>query len=348
MNVLVTGGTGFVGSHIARQLQGAGHTVRLLVRDSRKATEFYTAVGCEVPELVTGDITGASSVATALTGCDAVVHAAAGTPIRTKSTQEMFAVNVGGVKHVVGAALERGVERIVCVSSVTAIFDPDGSKVTPEAPPVPSRLPYGQSKVEAEVYLRKLQDEGKPIAILYPGGVIGPDDPGFSDTCAALKHRVENGFRIFGDGGMQHIDVRDLAAFTCALVAGGGAGRYLLPGVYLRWTELADTVEAASGCTLKRIPAKGWKLRLVGRLVDVVRRFRDVDTPISAETMRYATLWPRIANTPELEARGIGLRSPRDTFADTMAWMVAAGHLERGLCPRVGPWPAKLHPGEAA
>lgn len=234
------------------------------------------------------------------------------------------------------SALEQGIGRIVCVSSITAIFNEDGAKVTPEAPLVSSKLPYGQSKVEAEHFLRELQDKGEPIAIVYPGGVVGPDDPNLSDSMRALQHRIENGFRIFGDGGMQQIDVRDLAAFICSLAVEGGAGRFLVPGVYLKWTELADIVERASGCDLERIPAQGWKLRLVGRIVDFVRTFRAVDSPISAETMRYATLWPYIENTPALAARGIDLRDPRQTFGDSIAWMVAQGHLDAKRCPAVG------------
>ena len=89
-----------------------------------------------------------------------------------------------------------------------------------------------------------------------------------------------------------------------------------------------------SGCELQRIAAQGWKLRLVGRLMDFARRFKTIDTPISAETMRYATLWPRIANAEELNRRGIYLRDARETFDDTLRWMVQAGHLEAKRCPR--------------
>ncbi|MDX1734508.1 MAG: NAD-dependent epimerase/dehydratase family protein [Halioglobus sp.] len=331
----MTGGTGFVGSHVARRLLASGREVRLLVRSPDKAERYFRALGEALPEIVSGDICDAPSVQSALAGCQGVVHAAAGTPIRTKSVQEMFAVNVGGVQNVVGGALDAGVERIVVLSSITAIFNEDGARVTADAPPAPSRLPYGQSKVQAEYYLRGLQAQGAPVAIVYPGGIIGPDDPGFSDTCMALKHRIDNGFRIFGDGGMQHVDVRDLADFIESLVTTGGSGRFLLPGVWLSWTQLADTVEQVSGCRLQRIPAQGWKLRLIGRLVDVVRKFRTVDTPISAETMRYATLWPRIANTDELQKRGLGLRDPAETFRDTIAWMVASGHLEAEQCPAI-------------
>ncbi|MCB1843878.1 MAG: NAD-dependent epimerase/dehydratase family protein, partial [Halioglobus sp.] len=242
---------------------------------------------------------------------------------------------VDGVKHVVGQALDSGISRIVCISSITAIFNADASKVNADAPPTPSRMPYGQSKVQAELYLRGQQDAGKPIAIIYPGGILGPDDPGFSDSCKAIKHRIDNGFRLFGAGGMQYLDVRDLAAFICSLVEEGGSGRFLLPGVYSTWTEQADMIEAVSGCTLKRIPAQGWKLRLVGRMLDVARRFKHIDSPVSAETMRYATLWPQVANTDELARRGLGLRDPRETFADTLRWMVHAGHLDAARCPKL-------------
>ena len=337
MRILITGGTGFVGSHVCRQLMAAGHAVRLLVRDAEKAEAYYRALGEGIPELLVGDVTDVASVQAALQACDGVVHAAAATPMQMGSVEQLFAVNVGGVKNVVGSALDLGIKRIVCISSITAIFNRNASKINVDTPPAKSKLPYGQSKVEAEIYLRELQHQRAPITIVYPGGVIGPDDPGFSDSFKALKHRMENGFRIFGKGGIQYVDVRDLAAVVCSLVLSGGSGRILLPGVYTTWTALADTIEAVSGCRLQRIPAQGWKLRLVGRITDVVRLFKTVDSPISAETMRYATLWPDIKNSQELARRGLQLRSTRDTFSDAIAWMVKAGHVAPGLCPGVVP-----------
>ncbi len=332
--ILVTGGTGFVGSHVCKTLLTSGQQVRLLVRNVDVAQAMYAGFKGDL-EIVQGDITDVVSIGAALEGCEGVVHAAAATPMQISSIDKLIAINVGGVKNVVGAALDAGIKNIVCISSITAIFDTDASKVTADAPPVPSKMPYGQSKVEAELYLREQQAAGAPIAIVYPGGIIGPEDPGMSDAVKALKHRIENGFRIFGDGGMQHIDVRDLAAFISVLVTGGGAGRFLVPGVYRRWSELADIVERATGADLQRIPASGWKLRLMGRMIDWVRKFKPMDTPISAETMRYATLWPNISNTDELKKRGIHLRDPQQTFSDTVESMFAKGLLSKALCPAV-------------
>lgn len=335
MKILITGGTGFVGSHVSRQLMAAGHDVRLLVRDSIKAKTFFSNLGEPIPDLAQGDITDATSISRALDGCQSVVHCAAATPIKTDSVEQLFSINVEGLKNTVELALASGVESVVCISSITAIFNKDASKVTADAEPVPSTMPYGQSKVEGELFLRQLQAEGAPIAIVYPGAIIGPDDPGFSDTFFALKHRLENGFRIFGDGGMQHVDVRDLSAFIASLAVKGERGRFVLPGVYRKWSEWADIIEGVSGFPLQRIPAQGWKLRLVGRAMDFVRHFKTVPSPISAETMRYATLWPDIKNTDALQTHGIVLRDPRETFRDSIAWMIKAGHLDANKCSAI-------------
>ena len=74
-------------------------------------------------------------------------------------------------------------------------------------------------------------------------------------------------------------------------------------------------------------------MRMMGRLLDLLRLFREVDTPVSAETMRYATLWPNIENSKALAERKLCLRAPAETFADTLTWMVDTGHIERELCP---------------
>ena len=324
-----------MGSHVCRQLLAAGHEVRLLVRDVDKAQSYYHQFDTAMPELVCGDITDKESVRSAVQPCQAVVHCAAATPIKTESVDQLFKINVDGLKNTVASALDSGVQSVVCLSSVTAIFNQDASKVNADALPVESTMPYGQSQVEGERYLRDLQAQGAPLSIVYPGAIIGPDDPGFSDTFMALKHRLDNGFRIFGDGGMQHVDVRDLAAFVVSLATGDTHGRFLLPGVYRKWSEWADIIESVSGYPLQRIPAQGWKLRLIGRLMDFVRLFKTVASPISAETMRYATLWPNINNTDALAAHGLTLRDPEETFRDAIAWMIKAGYVDAEKCTKL-------------
>ena len=87
----------------------------------------------------------------------------------------------------------------------------------------------------AESAIRKLQEQGQPISIVYPSGIIGPDDPGLSDALKALIYRMTNCFRLIDDGGMQHIDVRDLATIISRLLTSNERGRFLLPGPYCSW-----------------------------------------------------------------------------------------------------------------
>ncbi len=339
MRVLVTGGTGFVGSHVARAALAAGHEVSLLARNIDKARTWFSQWPDAQPTYVQGDITDAASVNAAVQGAEAVVHCAAATPIKADSNQQIHSANVDGTRHVVEGALAAGVKSVVCLSSLTAIFNTDASKVTADAEPVGSSMPYGQSKVEGERYLRKLQAQGAPVAIVYPAAIIGPDDPALNDTFIALKYRLEQGFRIFTGAGMQHIDVRDLASLIVALAGNREAGRYLAPGHYHGWDEIAAIIEAVSGAQLNKIPVAGWKLRMVGRVMDIIRLFKTVDSPISAETMRYATLWPNIKNTEAFERYGITLRSNRESFADSLRWMIEAGHLDAADFPLLGESP---------
>ena len=74
---------------------------------------------------------------------------------------------------------------------------------------------------------------------------------------------------------------------------------------------------------------------MIGRLTDMVRLVKTVNTPISAEMMRYATLWPNINNTAELAKRGLSLRSTEETFRDSLQWMLQAKYLKPEQVPTI-------------
>jgi len=334
MKVLVTGATGFVGSHVVKQLVAKGHDIRLLVRNREKAEQLFSKQNIFITDMVVGDVSDRDIVSKALIDCNAVVHAAAVTPMQGVSEQELFNTNVEGVKVVMDSACQQCIQHIVYVSSITAIFQPDQTNLNANSPVVQSRHAYGQSKAEAEKYIRLLQSRGKPVKSVYPGGVIGPDDPGRSATVMSLWYRVTQGFKITS-GGTQQIDVRDLAAIIIGLLElkDGKAGRYITAGHYLAWPKLAMLLEDIIGRPLKKQNIPGWFLRLIGKYYDIKRLFIKVDSPISAETMRYAIQWPRIENDAVIKQMGIALRSPRQSYTDTLQWMLSVNLLKQKEAP---------------
>lgn len=348
MRVLVTGGTGFVGFHVLRALKRKDHEVVVLVRNAEKAQPLFEKYGVSVDRMVVGSITDENTVRDALLSCDAVVHAAAVTPMQVASEKELLETNVDGVKNVIGTACDMGINNNVFVSSITAIFNTNPARMSANAPIAKSKHSYGQSKALAEMYVRGLQAQGKGVKTVYPGGIIGPDDPARSATLVSLLYRMTQGFRITS-GGTQQIDVRDLAAFIVALLETNDKkpARYLTAGHYMTWTSFADLLDDISGRKLPRSEIAGWKLRLFGQITDIKRWFKPDSSPISAETMRYATQWPCVKNAEDIRALGIILREPRETFTDTLRWMGEVGLLDTALMPQLFPEKQRLQEKQA-
>ena len=247
MKVLVTGGTGFTGSHTVRALAAAGHEVRLLVRDAAKVARVFEPHGLALGDVVVGDMTDAGAVEKALVGCDGVVHSAALVDLRRASARRVEDINARGVELVVGGAARRGLPSIVYVSSLSVFFVPGGPPVSPELPIAPATTAYARSKAQAEVYVRALQAKGAPIRMSYPAGIVGPDDPGMSDA----NHAVYTWFADLGvvtSSGFQCVDVRDVAALHVKLVElPEGAHRYAAAAEMLPWSEIYPLMDRITG-----------------------------------------------------------------------------------------------------
>lgn len=336
MRVLVTGGTGFIGSHTVAALANAGHDVRVLVRNPRKLLKLYREYGLPPCEHVRGDMTDELAVRRAIEGCDAVVHAAALVALERKRAQQVIDGNLLGVETVLGTAHQLGIERIVYVSSTAALFDPDRGPMDPDQPVAPHvASAYGMSKAQGELFVRGLQKAGVCVRTTYPAGVLGPDDPELSEGNQGLKAMLETG-RVITDGGMQVIDVRDLAAIHVALVeAHPSPGRHMAAGNFLTWDAISDLLDELTGRPAPRIAIDGRMLRFAGRLGDQLKRVIDFDAPLTEEAMEYATRWPGADSSKTLAALDLDFRPPIDTFRDTLRWLYTAGHLSARNAGRI-------------
>jgi uncharacterized protein YbjT (DUF2867 family) len=166
MKILVTGGTGFVGSHAVAALVRDGHDVRLLVR--RLGTPA-------VADMVVGDVLDEGAVSRALDGCQAVVHTAGIFSLDARRAEEMRRTNTRATELVLNGAAERGLDPIVHVSTTVALTRYGGT--SPDLPLGDIDLPYTQSKIASERVARRLQDAGTPVVTIYPGAVYGPRRP---------------------------------------------------------------------------------------------------------------------------------------------------------------------------
>src|SRR4029453_6705002 len=178
-------------------------------------------------------------------------------------------------RNVVGGAVAAGVDRIVHTSSVSALFSPENRRVTPDTEVAAPDSAYGKSKAEAERYVRGLQDEGAPVTILYPGGVLGPHDPNptLSAGHGAVVTNYRSGTPIIQGGGWSIVDVRDLADLYVAVFGPEPApSRLVLGGRTLSTDELNRTLAEVGGRKVRRIPMPARVLRGLGRLNDQVMR----------------------------------------------------------------------------
>jgi len=335
VKVLVTGATGFVGWHAASRLRADGHVLRVLVRDRERAAASLASLAIASEDLVQGDMADAAAVDRALAGCDGVVHAAGAVSVTSAGASDAFDVNVTGTRNVIGGARKRDIDRVVFVSSLSAIYDPNSDgPVTGDSPLNGGATRYGRSKAASDRIVRDLQDGGAAIATVYPSGVIGPDDPGLSESVRAYRSFLRGTIRA---GGTQFIDARDLARFIARLLETGSGGRHVAAGHYFSWDALTALLEQVTGATIRRFPAPGWLLRAAGSVGDVVSRASGRSSVLTRESMEVATRWRAVADSPSLAALGVRLRPPETTLEDLFRWFLATNRLPAGAAPALAP-----------
>lgn len=328
MKVLVTGATGFVGSHAARSILAAGHSVRLLVRDEARARSFLSDIaGREDVEFIVGDVCDADGVSTALDDCESVVHAAAMVALHRAQAAEAHRVNTTAAATVLGQAARRGLDPIVHISSVS-VLQPTPPVTGVDAPLRQGAGGYSASKVDCEWMCRGMQAAGVPVVIVYPSGVVGPNAPAVTPTHSALVSSVKS--MPATSSGLNAIDVRDLGdMIAAALVPGRGPQRVMAGGRFYEWGPFLDTVDRLRGKKVFRYPAPGAALRAVGKFVDVTRLSLPVDFELSHETMVEATLACPYDSAASEEFTGITPRPLEETLTDTYRWLHEFGALTR-------------------
>lgn len=320
MRVLVTGASGFIGSHTAAALTAAGHDVRALVRDEGRARVALAPFAIE-PDLAIGDMTDEQAVAAAVAGCDSVIHAAGEIGVAGGTGPGHAATNVDGVRTVIGTALDAGCDPVVYTSTVTVHLPTEETTITVDAPLAEPLSAYGASKLEAERLVRRWQDQGRPVTSFTLGGVYGPTSPHRDGSFAAIGGALD-ALMMVPPGGMGVIDVRDVATLLCqSIEPGQGARRFMAGGRFVTWSEWTDTLQRAAGRPVARQEVTIEEMIDLGRQFDQLRAEGPDPGPLSEEAAKIMTSGVPTDDQPTLEAFGLTYRDTEETFRDIVNYL---------------------------
>lgn len=297
MRILVTGATGLVGSALVRQLVAQDATVRILRRPNSPLDALGEAA--DAVEHAVGDLTEGYTVRQAMHGITHVYHAAArvdlGGDLRT-----LRPVNVQGTAHVLNAARQEGVARVVHTSSIAALGRPASHEGLISEDTAwtggPTRSAYAQTKRESELQVHRSIAEGLDAVIVNPALVFGTGRPDASTHQIVQAVRSE---RLPGvpPGGTCVVDAEDVAmGMRRAMLHGTTGRRYILGSQNLSWAQIIGTLAEAHGVEApERVISEGW-LRVAGGLAEAwawltraTPRFSRTMAHTASRTMRYDT-----------------------------------------------------------
>jgi dihydroflavonol-4-reductase len=256
MKVFVTGGTGFVGASVLRELLAGGAEVRAL---ARRNSDRRNLEGLNV-EVVEGDLDDVARLTRAMADCEWAFHVAAHYSLLRRDRDAIYRANVEGTRHILQAARAAGIKRLVHTSSVAAIGVPPEGEVADETFQTTVRelvSDYKKSKFLAEQLARDAAREGLPVVIVNPSTPIGPYDVKPTPTGDIVLRFLQRRMPAYVDTGMNLIHVRDVAIGHIRAAEKGRVGeRYILGHRNMTLKEILDTLAAITGlpAPTRRLP----------------------------------------------------------------------------------------------
>ena len=256
MRAFLTGGSGFVGCHVARSLIARGARVRCLARASSRLDNLN---GLDV-DVITGDLLDRASLERAAAGCDAVFHCAADYRLYAREPRELYASNVEGTHNVLAAAAAAGADRVVHTSSVGALATSAGGTAADETTPVTLDDMIGhykRSKFMAERVAEDWARRGLPVVIVNPSTPVGERDIKPTATGKIIVDFLKRRIPAYVDSGLNLVDVRDVAEGHALAAEKGRVGeRYILGHRDLELKELFELLGRLTGlpAPTRRLP----------------------------------------------------------------------------------------------
>jgi nucleoside-diphosphate-sugar epimerase len=281
---LITGASGFIGGRLVRRLAREGHRVRCLVR----ASSDTSALAQLDVELVVGDLTDPQSLASAVAGCDYVLHC--GALVSDWATvAEIVRINVAGTRQLLDAAVGASVRRFVHISSTDVYGYPDRAHVDESYVATRFCNWYAQTKLDAEAEVRRVeQAHGLDAVILRPATVYGP---GSKDVIGEIARAIRGRHMLLIDGGRPNAglcyveNLIDAALLALRRDAARGCAFNVTDGLDVTWRALADDLAAGLGCPPVRFSMPYWLAAGIGVSLEHGYRLLRTTTGLHAQPL---------------------------------------------------------------
>jgi nucleoside-diphosphate-sugar epimerase len=276
--ILVTGGSGFTGSHLCNRLVAEGHCVRTLVRDPARAS---TLLHQDV-QRVQGDLRDRKKLEEVTRGVEIVYHIAALFRQENVSRQEMWQTNVEGTRHLLDASIQARVQRFVHCSTIGVHGDVKHPPATEETPYAPGDY-YQESKTEGEQLVLQYMKEGRlPISVFRPGGIYGPGDLRFLKLFKGIK---KGRFVMLGSGEIQYqlIYIDDLidGILLCGEKEEALDNVYILTGAEpTTLNQLVQTIAQVVGVSAPRLRFPVTPVYVAGLLCEIICKPFGINPPL--------------------------------------------------------------------
>lgn len=287
--VLVTGGTGFLGSYIIKELVEKNYSVRAIRRATSRLPFYIPKNIFEKVEWVEGDILDITSLQKAMEGVDKVIHSAAIISFLKKEKTLMHHVNIEGTANVVNIALEKNISRFVHISSVSALGrSSSGGNINEEKKSLNSeRSQYGVSKLKGEMEVWRAMGEGLNAVIVNPSTVLGFGDWNTS-SCRLFKNVYEE-FPWYTEGINGFVDIEDVARATILLMESNiTEERFIVSGENWSFRKLFNTIADEFGKKRPHRKATPFLGSIAWRLEKLKSFFNGTNPLLTKETARLA------------------------------------------------------------
>ena len=326
MRIVITGATGFLGRHTARQLAGTGHSLLCL---SRSGTLPAGLPPTDTVQSASVDVMDEAALDAAFDGQDVLVHAAGVVSHSLADAARTTALHITGTDRAMRAARRAGIKRVIYLStSGTIAVGTDPNQVFDEDAPPPldiiDRWPYYRSKLFAEQIALKHNDADLPVICLNPSLLLGPGDDPLGKSTEAVRTFLDDGVPLAPPGGIAFVDVRDVAdAIERALTRGTPGQRYLLNGCNQTFEAFFARLGRLSGKAAPMGALPGRATREALRWLPGLGRDGGigigVGARISREDMELASHTWSCDSSRAQKALGWNPRDPLETLRDTIA-----------------------------